>query len=144
MSGSSLRKAVDLVTSMSGSESHTSLVYRFFFFMRQPGLRFAFDVAKRKGKFGRIRCQRSKESSKGKKKREVFQCRRTARVAVNGKTIPTTFLKLKEENFVRWGKRSEKGGQIAQLVGDQSLSLKAPSRCKKERSKGDVSREATA
>ena len=42
-----------------------------------------------------IQCQRSKEnSSKGKKKRRVFLCRRTVTVKVKSKVIPTSFLKI--------------------------------------------------
>ena len=56
----------------------------------------AFDAAQRNGGFGRIQCQRSKESSsKGKRKRRVFLCRRTVRVIVKGKVIPASFLKIK-------------------------------------------------
>ena len=42
-----------------------------------------------------IQCQRSKEnSSKGKKKRRVFFCRRTVRVKVKSNVISTSFLKI--------------------------------------------------
>ena len=42
-----------------------------------------------------IQCQRNKEnSSKGKRKRRVFLRRRTVRVKVEGKVIPTSFLKI--------------------------------------------------
>ena len=42
-----------------------------------------------------IRCQRSKEShSRGKRKRRVFLYKRTVRVKVKSKVIPTSFLKI--------------------------------------------------
>ena len=49
-----------------------------------------------------IQCQRSKEnSSKGKKKRRVFLCRRTVRVEVKSKVILTSFPKIQgKETFV--------------------------------------------
>ena len=57
-----------------------------------------------------IQCQRSKgNSSKGKKKRRVFLCRRTVRVKVKTKLIPRSFPKIQErEPFVGakdWRKR---------------------------------------
>ena len=56
----------------------------------------AFDAAERNGRFGRIQCQRGeKNSSRGKRKRRVFLCRRTVRVKVGGKAISTSFLKVK-------------------------------------------------
>ena len=55
----------------------------------------AFDAAERNGRFGRIQCQKSKESnSRGKRKRRVFFCRRTVRVKVKDKVIPSSFLKI--------------------------------------------------
>ena len=55
----------------------------------------AFDSAERNGIFGRIQCQRGKESSsREKRKRRVFLCRRTVRVKVEGKVIPASFLKI--------------------------------------------------
>ena len=47
-------------------------------------------------KSGRIQCQRSKESSssRGKRKRRVFLCRRTLKIKVIGKVIPSSFLKI--------------------------------------------------
>ena len=55
----------------------------------------AFDVAERNGRFGRIPCQRGEESSsRGKRKRRVFLCRRTVGVKVGGKAIPASFLKV--------------------------------------------------
>ena len=45
--------------------------------------------------FGRIQCQRSKESSsREKRKRRVFFCRRTVGVKVGDKVIPASFLKV--------------------------------------------------
>ena len=53
----------------------------------------AFDAAERNGRFGRIQCQRSKESSsRGKRKRRVFLCRRT--VKVKGKVVPASFREI--------------------------------------------------
>ena len=55
----------------------------------------AFDAAKRNERFGSIQCQRGKESSsRGKRKRRVFLCRRTVGVKVEGKAIPASFLKV--------------------------------------------------
>ena len=55
----------------------------------------AFDAAERNGRFGRIQCQRGKESSsRGKGKRRVFLCRRTVGIKVGGKVIPTSCLKI--------------------------------------------------
>ena len=62
-------------------------------------MRLAFDMAERNGKFGRMECQKSKESSsrgKIKSKRRVFFCRRTVRVEIKGKVISTSFLKIEE------------------------------------------------
>ena len=54
-----------------------------------------FIAAKRNGRFGCIQCQRSKESSsRGKRKRRVFLCRRTVKVKVKSKVIPASFLKI--------------------------------------------------
>ena len=56
-----------------------------------------FDAAKMTERFGCIRCQRSKKSSsRGKRKRRVFLCRRAVKVKVKGKVIPTNFLKIEE------------------------------------------------
>ena len=46
----------------------------------------AFVAAERIGRFGRIQCQRSKES-RSKGKRRVFLCRGIVRVKVKGKVI---------------------------------------------------------
>ena len=57
----------------------------------------AFDAAERNGRFGRIQCQRGKESSgREKRKRRVFLCRRTVGVKVIDKVIPASFLKSEE------------------------------------------------
>ena len=81
-----------LVTSMSGSKILTYFAYGIFHFRRPPGLELAFDAAERNEKFGRIQCQRSKESnSVEKRNREVFLCRRIVRVKVKGKVVPTSF-----------------------------------------------------
>ena len=83
------------ITSVSGSESLASFTNRTFHLSRPPGFRRAFDVAERNGKFGRIQCQRGKESSnRGKRKRQAFLCRWTVRVKVGGKVIPASFLKI--------------------------------------------------
>ena len=83
------------ITSVSGSESPASFTNRLFHLSRPPGFWRAFDAAERNGRFGRIQCQRGKESScRGKRKRQVFLCRRTVRVNVGGKAIPTSFLKI--------------------------------------------------
>ena len=54
-----------------------------------------FDAVERNGRFGRIPCQRSKESSsRGKRIRRVFLCRRTVKVKEIDKVIPASFLKI--------------------------------------------------
>ena len=53
----------------------------------------AFDAAERNGGFGRIQCQRGKESSSIGKRR-VFLCRGTVGVEVRNKVIPASFLKI--------------------------------------------------
>ena len=88
------------ITSESSSKSLTSFTNCFFHLSGPPGFRIAFDAAKRNGKFGRIQCQRSKESSSiRKRKRRVFLCRKIARVEVKDKVIPASFLKIDE-----WGR----------------------------------------
>ena len=59
-----------------------------------------------------IQCQRSKEnSSKGKKKRRVFLCRRTVRVKVKSKVILTSFPKIQErETFAGAKDRRKRDG----------------------------------
>ena len=79
------------ITSVSGSKSLASFTNRFIHLSRPPGFRMAFDAAERNGRFGHIQCQRRKKSSsRGKRKRRVFLCRRTVRVEV----IPASFLKI--------------------------------------------------
>ena len=93
----------------------------------------AFDAAERNGRFGRIQCQRGKESSsRGKKKRQVFLCRRTVGV----KVIPASVLKI-EGRGARWGERPEREGRIEELVGGQNPDPEAP-----PRSEGNVRRGA--
>ena len=83
------------ITSVSGSESLASFTNRFFHLSRPPGFRMLFDAAERNGRFGRIQCQRGEESSsRGKRKRRVFLCRRTVKVKIQGKVIPASFLKI--------------------------------------------------
>ena len=95
MSGSGDVSLAIFITSVSSSESLTSFTNRFFHFSGPPGFRMAFDAAERNGRFGRIQCQRSKgSSSRGKRKRRVYLCRRTVRVEVKNKVIPTSFLKI--------------------------------------------------
>ena len=79
---------------VSGGESLTSFTKRFFYFSEPPGFRLAFDAAERNGRFGHIQCQRNKESSRGKRKRRIFLCKRTVRVEVISKVIPTGSLKI--------------------------------------------------
>ena len=63
----------------------------------------AFDTAERNGRFGRIQCQRGKESSsRGKRKRRVFLCRRAVRIKVGGKAIPASFLKVEGRGTFVW------------------------------------------
>ena len=59
-----------------------------------------------------IQCQRSKEnSSKGKKKRRVFFCRRTVRAKVKSKVILTSFPEIQgRETFVGAKDRRKKNG----------------------------------
>ena len=80
------------ITSVSGSKSLASFTNRFFHFSGPSGFRRAFDAAKRNGRFGRIQCQKSKESS-SRGKRRVFLCR-TVRVKVKGRVILASFLKI--------------------------------------------------
>ena len=57
-----------------------------------------------------IQYQRSKEnSSKGKKKRRVFVCRRTVRAKVKSKVIPTSFPKIQEGRRSLGRKTGERG-----------------------------------
>ena len=94
MSGSKDVSLTIFIPGMSCRKSLTSFAYRTFHFRKPTGLRLPFDSAKINRKFGCIQCQRSKEnsSSREKRKRRVFFCRRTARV--KRKVIPTIFLKI--------------------------------------------------
>ena len=57
-----------------------------------------------------IRCQRSKKSSSGgKRKRRVFLCRRTVTVKVKSKVIPRSFLKIEGRGTFVKAKTGEKG-----------------------------------
>ena len=89
---------VIFITSVSCSENFRSFTNRFFYFLRSPGFRRAFDAAERNGILGRIQCQRGKESSR-RGKRRVFLCRRTVRVEVIGKVILTGFLKVERRGM---------------------------------------------
>ena len=70
----------------------------------------AFDATERNGRFGRIQCHRDKESSsRGKRRRLVFLCRRTMGVKVGDKVIPASFLKVEEKGtLVRVKDRRER------------------------------------
>ena len=78
--------------------------------------------------FGRIQCQKSKESSsRGKGKRRVFFCKGTVGV----KVIPTSFLKVEGRGMLVGAKdRGER--QIKELVDDQNPGPEAPPRSRKE------------
>ena len=104
----------------------------------------AFDAAERNGRFGRIQCQRGKESSsRGKRKTRVFLCRRTVRVNVGGKAIPTSFLKI-EGRGTLIGAKDRRERDRVELVGGQNQGPVAPPMSKRGGGKGDVRREVTA
>ena len=65
-SGSRDVSLTTFVVSISGSKNLASFTNRFFHFSRPPGLRLMLDAAEKNGKFGRLQCQRSKESSSSK------------------------------------------------------------------------------
>ena len=89
-------------------------------------------MAERNGRFGRIQCQRGKvSSSRGKRKRRVFLCRRTVGVKVGGKVIPVSFLKVVGKGGACWSERPQRKGQIKELVGGQNPGPEAPPRSKK-------------
>ena len=119
MSGSRGLGLTIFINSMSGRKSLTSFAYRFFHFSRLPGLKLSFDAAERNGRFGRVQCQRSKESSsRQKRKKQVFLCRRTVRVEVKSKVVPTSFLKIVGRvSFVQEEER-RKGRHSIELVGN--------------------------
>ena len=117
------------ITSVSGSESLTSFTNRTFYLSRSPGFWRAFDAAERNERFGRIQCQRGKESS-SRGKRRVFLCRGTVGVKVGGKVIPASFLKIEERGT---------------LVGAKDRKhLPGARKGKRRGSKGNVRRGATA
>ena len=93
MSGSEDVSLAIFITSMSGSDSLPSFTNHFFHFSGPPGFGIAFDAAERNGRFGRIQCQRGKESS-SRGKRRIFLCKRRVRVKLKGKVIPAIFLKI--------------------------------------------------
>ena len=106
------RRLAIFIASVSGSESLASFTNCTFHLSRPPGFRMAFDAAERNERFGRIHCQSGKESSsKGKRKRRVFLCRRTMRVKVGGKAIPASFLKIEGRGALVGAKdRGERDG----------------------------------
>ena len=74
-----------------------------------------------------IQCHRSKEnSSKGKKKRRVFLCRRTVRVKVKSKVILTSFPKSQGRETFVGAKDQIKEERLVELVGGQNPGSKAP------------------
>ena len=111
------------ITSMSDSKSLSLIA------SSTSGLKSAFNAFEMNGKFGRIQCQKSKESS-SRGKRQVFLCRRTVRVKVNCKVIPTSTLKI-EGRQLYVGGRPEKEGQLAESIGNQSPSFEVPERSKR-------------
>ena len=130
MSGSGDVSLTIFITSKSGSESTTSFTNRFFHLSEPPGCRLAFNAAERNGRFGRFQCQRSKESSsRGKRKRRVFLCKRTVRVKVKGKVIPINSLKIEERRTFA----GEKEGRLVELVNDQNPGLELPPRSRRGR-----------
>ena len=126
------------ITSVSGSGSLASFTNRFLHLSRPLGFRRAFDAAERNGRFGRIQCQRGKESnSREKRKRRVFVCKRTVRV----KAIPVSFLKIEgRETLVGAKDRREREGRIEELVGGQNPGLEAPPRSKKRQERREQRR----
>ena len=109
MSGSRGISLSIFIASTSGRKIITSFAYRFFHFIRPPGLRLAFDAAERNGKFGRIQCQKGKEcSSRGREKKASVPLQMDGESRSKGKVIPTSFLKIIEMGDVRWGGRAGK------------------------------------
>ena len=98
------------ITSVNGSES---LSLSLTASSTLGGLRLAFDAAEKNGRFSRIQCQRSKDSS-SRGKRRVFLCGRT--VGVKNAVIPASFPKIEgRETLVE-----SKEGWLVELVGDQN------------------------
>ena len=118
------------IASVSSSKSLASFTNRTFHFSKQSSFKMVFD-AERNGRFGRIQCQRGKESSsRGKGRRQVFLCRRTVRVKVGGKAISASFLKIEGwETLV--GAKDRGKRQIEELICDQNPGPKAPPRSKR-------------
>ena len=75
----------------------------------------AFDMAENNGRFGRIQCQRNKESSRrGKRKRRVFLCIRAVRVKEKSKVIPANFLTIEgRESPLR--RKTEERGMVCRI-----------------------------
>ena len=120
---------------MSGSKSLGSFTNRFFHLSRPPGFRTAIDAAERNGRFGHIQCQRGKESSsRGKRKTRAFLCRRTVRVNVGGKAIPTSFLKI-EGRGTLIGAKDRRERDRVELVGGQNQGPVAPPMSRKRQEK---------
>ena len=92
----------------------------------------AFDAVERNGRFGRIQCQRDKESSsRGRRKKRVFLCRWTVKIKVGDKPIPASFLKTEGRGDARWGDRPEREGRIEELVSGQNPGPEGPPRSRK-------------
>ena len=120
---------------MSGNESLASFTNRTFHLSRPPGFRRAFDAAERNGRFGRIQCQRGKESSsRGKRKRRVFLYKKIVVVKVGDKVLLASSLKV-EGRRTLVGAKDRREGQIEELVGGQNPGPEAPPRSKKGQEK---------
>ena len=126
---------------MSGSKNLVSFTNRTFHLSRPPGFRMAFDAAERNKRLGRIQCQRGEESSsREKRKRRLFLCRKTVRAKVRCKAIPASFLKVEGRADSRWGDRTEREGQIEELVDDQNPGPEVPPKSKKGQEKREQRR----
>ena len=136
------------ITSVSGSKSLTSFTNCFFHLSRPPGFRRAFDAAERNGRPGRIQSQRGKESSsREKRKRRIFLCRRTARVKTRFKAIPASPPKTEGRGTLAGSKdRRERNRQKNwQMARTQVLQhLPGAGKSKIGGSKGDARGRATA
>ena len=114
MTGSRDVSLTIFITSVSGSKGLASFAYRFFHFRRSPGLGLAFDEAEEWQIWPHSVPESKEGSSRGKKKRLVFLCRRTMRVAVKDKVIPTRFLKTEGRGtFV--GMEERKRGKVCRI-----------------------------
>ena len=78
-------------------------------------------------------------SSRGKRKRRVFLCRRTVQVKVGGKAIPASFLKVEGRGTLVWA-IGWREGQIKELVDGQNPGPEAPPRSKKGQKKREQRR----